>query len=83
MARKLVAYTNLESCNPCKAIHPSLLTIAQSHEVEFKHLATDRADFIEAGVMSTPTFHIIEDGEKVAELRGLVTSNELIAALTG
>lgn len=83
MARQLVAYTNLVSCNPCKAIHPTLEKLAEEYDIVFKHLAEDRDDFIEAGVMSTPTFIVLEDGVEVQRMRGVQSSGDLRAALEG
>lgn len=82
MSKQLVAYTNLVSCNPCKAIHPALEKLAKEYDVVFKHLASDRDDFVAADVRSTPTFVILEDGKEVERLVGVHSSQDLRNALS-
>ena len=77
---KVVAFTNLESCTPCKILHPVLIELENDGvDIEYKHLTLgDVQAFKDAGVKSTPTLVLENDGTEVDRIVGVRTKQEII-----
>eukprot|EP01089_Gocevia_fonbrunei_P014825 TRINITY_DN4164_c0_g1_i1.p1 TRINITY_DN4164_c0_g1~~TRINITY_DN4164_c0_g1_i1.p1 ORF type:complete len:299 (-),score=63.38 TRINITY_DN4164_c0_g1_i1:70-966(-) len=75
-------------CGPCKGIAPLFVKLSQKYpEVVFLKADSDKLKMLSTTLMITalPTFHLIKQGSKVAELRGanVVKLEELIVAHKG
>lgn len=78
--KKIHAYTNLASCQPCKTLHPKLLELeADGVNIEYHNLELgDVQAFKDAGVRSTPTLVLEQDGEEVDRIVGAKAKQEII-----
>lgn len=67
-------------CGPCKMLSPIIDMLSEENKVyEFYKLNVDDAPDVatEYGIMSIPTLLIFENGEKVNQLVGFVSKEEL------
>ena len=71
---KTLYYFTAPWCGPCRQAAPSIQKLKDefAEKVEFIKVDVDehRAQAVEAGIGSVPTFHLHNDGEKVREMIG-------------
>jgi len=75
------------SCAPCRALEPRLEAFARRHAGELRVLQVDVDEDSETphrfGVQSLPTLLVFRDGKQSDRLDGLITDDDLEAALGG
>jgi thioredoxin 1 len=73
------------SCAPCRALEPRLEAFARRHAGELRVLQVDvdedMATAQRFGVQSLPTLIVFGDGEETARLDGLISEEDLDAAV--
>lgn len=73
------------SCAPCRALEPRLEAFARRHAGELRVLQVDVDDDMATGqrfgVQSLPTLIIFRDGEETTRLDGLISQDDLEAAV--
>ncbi len=73
------------SCAPCRALEPRLEAFARRHAGELRVLQVDvdedAATAQRFGVQSLPTLIVFRDGEETARLDGLISEDDLDAAV--
>lgn len=73
------------SCAPCRALEPRLEAFARRHAGELRVLQVDVDDDMATGqrfgVQSLPTLIVFRDGEETTRLDGLISQDDLEAAV--
>ncbi len=73
------------SCAPCRALEPRVEAFARRHAGELRVLQVDvdedMATAQRLGVQSLPTLIVFRDGEETTRLDGLISEDDLDAAL--